>query len=188
VRLFIAINLPDPARQALYDAALPLRRAAPSVRWVTPDTLHITLKFLGEVRDRELEPVVGALRAAAASIPVFPLELRGVGAFPNLRRPRVYWVGATGGRTLSGLQSNLETQLESLGYAREARPFHPHVTLGRAGNQPARDDFVRAERAAAEVEYEASVAVQSVELMQSRLAPGGARYEIVERVPLSDRS
>lgn len=188
MRLFIAINLPDSVRPELFQAAAPLHRAAPAVRWVQPETLHITLKFLGEVPDQRLSSIVQALRSTASAATGFPLHLGGVGAFPNLRRARVIWLGAGGGSALLNLQTNLDAELEPLGYPREARPFHPHVTLGRVGPHLTPEELRRAERAAVEVEYETTVAVRSVELMQSRLSPSGARYDVVQRVPLPDQS
>jgi len=188
VRLFVALNLPDSTRPEVYEAIAPLRRAAPSVRWVLPETLHITLKFLGEVPTQDLEQVLHSLRGAAGSAREFTLQLGGLGAFPNLRRPRVFWLGASGAGALPDLQARVESELETLGFEREARPFHPHLTLGRVGQPLPSEELRQAERATAEVEYQTAVEVRSVELMQSRLSRGGARYEIVERVPLHKRS
>jgi 2'-5' RNA ligase len=179
VRLFVAINLPETVKRAIIEAALPLQRAAPAVSWVQPATLHITLKFLGEVAEHRTLAIETALQSALAGIASFEIRLAGAGGFPNLRRPRVYWLGADGGPALQQLQARVENALQQLGFAREARPFHAHVTLGRVGRSPTADQLTRAERAAHEIGYETRVGVRSVELMQSRLSPGGARYDIV---------
>jgi 2'-5' RNA ligase len=188
VRLFVAICLPETLRPEAFEAMAPLRRVAPSVRWVQPDTLHITLKFLGQVPDSRAPEVKHSLRRAARGIPAFPLQLGGVGAFPNLRRPRVFWLGAQAAALLLQLQASVEDHIEPLGFPREARPFHPHVTLGRVGPDAPAAQLVEAERAAGLVVYEPIMRVQSVELMESRTTPGGARYGVLERVPLLDES
>jgi RNA 2',3'-cyclic 3'-phosphodiesterase len=186
VRLFVAVNLPDSVKRAIVDAALPMQRAAPSVGWVQTDTLHITLKFLGEVAEQHTAAIEAALRSATDGLSSFPIRLGGAGGFPNLRRPRVYWLGAEGSPALLQLQTRVESALEPLGFPREARPFHAHVTLGRVGRPPGPEQLTRAERAALEIGYQTQVNVRSVELMQSRLSPKGARYEIVRSALLAE--
>ncbi|MGH7467739.1 MAG: RNA 2',3'-cyclic phosphodiesterase [Longimicrobiales bacterium] len=184
MRLFIAINLPSPVRDALYQAAAPLRRAAPSVRWTHPDALHITIKFLGEIATNRQATIEIALQSAARHVPPFQLRLRGVGGFPNLRRPRVLWLGAKADPSLLQLQADIEQSMEPLGFAREARAFHPHVTVARVGPDVSGAQLEQAERAVIDVKYEMEAAVRSVELMQSQLLRGGARYHILASVPL----
>ena len=184
MRLFLAINLPEAVRRTVYDATLELRRAAPSVRWVQPDTLHLTLKFLGEVVEARLTELRRALNEGASGTAAFEVMLRAVGAFPNFRRPRVVWLDVANPEALVRLQQRIEEAYVPLGFPREARGFHPHLTLGRMGDGIAGYELRGLERAAGEIKYEAQVRVESVELMQSRLSPQGARYEPVASVAL----
>ncbi len=165
----------------------PVRGAAPTVRWLLPDTYHITLKFLGEVAEARLAELRAALQQVATRSVGFTIALRTVGAFPNFRRPRVFWIGAANAEPLIRLQESVEELFTPLGFPAEAREFHPHLTLGRVSAPLAPAETGAAERAANAVEYEEDVTVRSVELMQSRLSPKGARYEAVHSAPLGDR-
>jgi 2'-5' RNA ligase len=158
------------------------------VRWTAPDALHVTLKFLGEVAAERRSAIEGALQDAVGIAQPFELRLAGIGGFPSLRRARVFWLGARADAPLLQLQRLIEQRLEPIGFEREARSFHPHVTVGRVGPAVSATQLERAERAAAELMYETAVAVRSVELMQSRLVPGGARYEALVSVPLGPRT
>jgi RNA 2',3'-cyclic 3'-phosphodiesterase len=186
VRLFVAVNLPDSTRQAAHAAAAALRKAAPSVRWVLPETLHITLKFLGEVSEARLAEMKAALDEMSAAVESgFTFALRGAGAFPNFRRPRVFWLGVENGEGLIRVQSSVEGIFAPLGFPTEAGEFHPHLTLGRAGPPLSPAEQAAAERAARSLQYHDVVTVRSIELMQSRLSPKGARYEAVHSAELA---
>ena len=186
MRLFIAVNLPDPVRRSLERAAAPLREAAPAVRWLQPENFHITLKFLGSVADEALADVRSALDAAALRHAPFPMTLRGAGAFPNFRRPRVYWVGVEDDGSLLQLQLEVERTIAPLGFPTEARPFHAHITIGRPNNVPAAQ-VLAAGAAGEDFRYESKVQVKSIELMESKLSPKGARYEAIRSAPLGEK-
>ncbi|AJE04727.1 RNA 2',3'-cyclic phosphodiesterase [Geobacter pickeringii] len=125
MRLFVAIDLPDGVKQSVAD----LCRGVPGVRWLPPEQLHLTLRFIGEAD----EAVDGAIRRGLAAIvsPPFPLALRGVGCFPSPRRPRVLWVGLGGSDPLHRLQQAVEAAVNGAGVPAEERPFSPHITLAR---------------------------------------------------------
>jgi 2'-5' RNA ligase len=132
IRTFIAIELPPPIRRALAQLQEQLKRDRPPVRWVTPDKIHLTLKFLGEITPEQVRAVGEATAGVAAEIRPFTLEATGIGVFPNPRRPRVVWVGVKGeAEPLKQLHAHLETALAGLGFPPESRPFSPHLTLGR---------------------------------------------------------
>ncbi len=131
-RLFIAAELPQHVKQVLSEAQAHLRRGGPPVKWVAADSMHLTLRFLGET-NVELVPQLGAaLHQALGGWPAIVLHLTGAGAFPNLRRPNVLWVGI-GGATpaLTQAHAAVETALAVLELPREERPFRAHLTLGR---------------------------------------------------------
>ena len=184
MRLFLAVNLPDTTRRAVQDATATLRQSAPSVRWVPADSYHITLKFLGEVPEPRLPELRAALSQVAARSLGFTIALRTIGAFPNFRRPRVFWIGAANAEPLVRVQKGVDEIYAPLGFPTEAREFHPHLTLGRVSTPLSTAEAAAAERAGNTVEYEENVAVRSIELMQSRLSPKGARYEAVYSVQL----
>jgi len=125
MRLFVAIDLPDEARQSVTEIC----RGVPGVRWLPPDQFHLTLRFIGEVDDT----VAAAIRGGLAEIilPPFTLSLQGAGCFPSPRRPRILWVGLTGGEPLIRLQHRIEAAVVKVGIPAEERPFSPHITLAR---------------------------------------------------------
>ncbi len=184
MRLFIAVNLPPDERARLEREALALRAARLPVRWVAADALHLTLKFLGEVADARVGEVEKAMMEVAARSAPFRLELGGLGAFPNLRSPRVVWVGVQAPPELARLAAALEDAMAGLGFSRENRPFSPHLTLGRAERDARGGDFRALPALAAKFDFRAEVEARSADLMRSHLSPRGARYERVLAAPL----
>jgi 2'-5' RNA ligase len=184
VRLFIAVNFPDSVRRAVADGARRVREAVSGVRWTSTEQLHITLKFLGECDERAADAVGGMLGVVCAHHRPFAVGIGGLGAFPNLQRPRVVWTAARDGGRLVALARDIERECEALGFAAEDRPFRPHLTLGRAkdGLSSAESDALAALAAQPERRVEAQVA--TVELMQSVLSGAGARHSVVASVPL----
>ena len=181
IRTFIAIELDEPIRRALENvqAQFARERNARMVRWTTPASIHITLKFLGDVEAARVPDLQRAIVEASQGIAPFTLTLRGVGAFPNPRRPNIVWVGAEGQIDLaSTLANNIEMECERLGFAREERPFTPHLTIGRVKRDAAPND----RRAIGEmiertrVEKIGELRVAQVCIMKSELRPGGSVY------------
>ncbi len=182
IRTFVALPIPDDVRgaiAALRGAATP---DAP-VRWVAADSIHLTLKFLGEVEAERVD----AVRAALTSFPWNPLPcaftLCGVGAFPNLVRPRILWVGVTDGADrLVALADQVERALGPLGFSREERPFSPHLTIGRF-KAPGRAGWAEAFAATAAF-GPAEVRASELRLYESQLLPSGARHTLLLAVAL----
>ena len=177
-RLFVAVELPDDVKQGLAGLQRVLRPYFEDATWVRPEGLHLTLKFLGETPEDRIPAIRGACERAVRSFPAFSLELRGVGVFPDWRRPRVLWVGAhSADDPLVALQSAVERALEPLGYPPETRPFVPHLTLARVkrSHPAAVQKFLEREKAALERSY-GVVRVDRVTLFESRLHPQGAVY------------
>jgi 2'-5' RNA ligase len=183
VRVFVALDIPEDVRRALgaFIARLaPLGRGA---RWTRAESLHVTLKFIGEVAEEK----VGAIRDALSRIPAMaPVEMRfrGTGFFPNARRPRVFWAGIEAGPELAALAEAVEAALEPLGIPRERREFKPHLTLARfksdEGLPELRDELARAGAA----EFGAASAA-AFHLYQSILRPAGAEYVRQASFPLA---
>jgi RNA 2',3'-cyclic 3'-phosphodiesterase len=133
LRLFVCIEMPAEIKKTVAGIQIRLRPLAKGfVSWARQEGLHITLKFLGEVESKELDKVAEAVAQAAREIKPFELTITGTGGFPNLKSPRVFWVGIeepTG--MLLKLQAQIESEFTAMGFAREDRPFSPHLTIGR---------------------------------------------------------
>lgn len=183
MRLFVAINLKDEERRKLYKAAAPLRQSDMPVRWVEQSALHMTLKFLGEVRAPDVDAVMRAVAAVAAKAVPHDVRLAGFGAFPTIRRPHVIWAGAEATPELRSLKHDLEWELAALGFERELRAFQPHITLGRAREDSEAGEFRDLEELLGGIRYKGKVQIRHVDLMSSRLTDAGARYEILGSAP-----
>jgi 2'-5' RNA ligase len=180
------VDVSPPVRQALAELQGRLRKAAPAadVRWVRPESVHLTLKFLGEVAEERVGAVERALAEAVVGHHPLGLVARGAGGFPTGRRPRVVWAGVEGDvDTLGRLAADVERTVAPLGWPTEARPFAAHLTLGRV-RVPKRGPLGDAIEAAAGVELGAW-AVGEVVLYRSRLRPTGAVYEPIARLVLA---
>jgi len=134
VRTFVAIDLSAETRRAARQVIGTLSSLTNAIRWVTADNLHLTLKFLGDVEDRDIYQVCRQVAHAAAALAPFTVECRGVGAFPSVVRPRTIWLGVPDPQgAVVELQAAIEQRLSEIGVPREFRPFQPHITLGRVG-------------------------------------------------------
>ena len=186
LRLFVALDFPAEMRKALARAGRDCSPVLPGVRWTRPETLHLTLKFLGDTGAERVPEVAGALRAALASRSAGRFMLAGLGVFPNVRRPSVVWAGiSVGADWVAGLAAAVDGALVPLGFPPETRPFQPHVTLGRL-RPPARWSAEAAKRLFAESAERVfgEVAVDAVVLYASTLARDGASHEPLARLPL----
>jgi 2'-5' RNA ligase len=179
LRTFIAVELDAALRTQLGDLQARLQEAFPPrlVRWVRPEGIHLTLKFLGDTPAAQVAQIAEAMCAACEGHALFAISVGGMGCFPNVRRPRVLWVGVeepTG--ALSRLQADVERALQPLGYPRERRGFSPHLTLGRIrGRDRDAVEALGAYVARARVRLGA-MEVDEVHLIRSELLPGGAVY------------
>jgi len=180
IRLFVALELPAAVRAALGEIEARLRPTAGSnVRWTDPNGIHLTLKFIGEIPTKQVEAIRSALAGIRAARPV-ETAFRGIGWFPNARRPRVFWAGVEGGANLAALAAEIEGALEPLGIARESREFQPHLTLARIKSDDGLDGLRReVERLGAPEFGRATYA--EFDLMQSTLNRGGSIYTRIER-------
>ena len=183
MRLFLAINFPDILRESLHSAIEPLRLAAPGARWVDRDRIHLTIKFLGEQPERAVGGLVTALEKVASRYDPIPLDIGGLNAFPNLRAPRVVWVGVRADPKLELLQHDIERACEALGHEVEGRAYRPHVTVGRV--DPREISAARLAAAARSVDFRADVMAESVDLMVSETVDRRPRYRAVGSATLS---
>lgn len=191
IRAFIAIELPEELRRQLSAVGQQIQAQAGetarrAVRWVPAVNMHLTLKFLGEVSQANLNVLSGMLEAEAARHAPFKFTVGGLGAFPNPRRPRVVWVGSEVPPDLPQIQHAIDLETQRLGYPGEDRPYSPHLTLGRVNQNAQPDAVAQLARALSEVKVGqlGVVTVDAVHLFQSDLRPTGSIYTSLYRFPL----
>jgi 2'-5' RNA ligase len=189
LRLFVACELPSEMKNGLARLQDTLRaQGAPQVRWVRPEGVHLTLKFLGEVSEDRVAALREALAPTVEGIPPLTLALGEVGTFGGRRGVRVLWVGIAGDlEHLSRLQGRVESALDPLGFPPEGRAFSPHLTLARVPDHVGGDERRRFKDLTASLEVPSAppVTIREMSLMRSILGPGGAVYQRVAAFPLS---
>jgi 2'-5' RNA ligase len=182
VRTFVALELSPALKAGILRLAETLRSKGVRASWCRDGTLHLTLKFVGDVEEADLPDLVEAVRRAASRCGPFTFETRGVGAFPSPRRPRVVWVGVAPVEALFDLQDGVERELAAVGVPREERRWSPHITVGRIrdAEEPGDLEMVLAALRCPEE----TVVVREVLVLRSVLSPSGAIHEPIARVPL----
>jgi len=184
LRTFIAIDLDPEIKKTLIQLIKDLDIGNRSIKWVAEQGMHLTLKFLGEIGKEKVAGIEDVLKKISGKYNPFFLKLKGTGSFPPGKRvPNVLWVGIEEEESLGRLQSELETELEKLGFPKEGREFHPHLTLGRVkapsdlGQTLSRLEKYR-EKTFGEMK------VKKVTFFQSTLRPTGAEYSILSEFEL----
>lgn len=186
IRAFIAVELPQSVKEGLGLIQRAMRSEGAEAKWVRPESIHLTLKFLGNISADKVSDIRGAIEEACRGAAPMEVRVFGTGAFPNERRPRVIWVGLeepTGG--LASLQQRLEAALKPLGFEPEGRPFKAHLTLARVKSPRSAGSIARALDAQKEADL-GKITVDKVVLYQSTLRPTGAVYKALEEVALGE--
>ncbi len=188
IRSFVAIELPEELKLALTRLRDQLRSGSQApAKWVDPYSIHLTLKFLGNISADMVGQITAALEEAVRGVSPFRLEVKGLGAFPGLKRVQVVWVGVTGEvDRLSQLQKRIESGLAPLGFTPESRSFTPHLTLARLRDRATPDERQRLGQLIAGTSLETiyAIDVDSVHLMMSQLTREGAVYSRISSVKL----
>ncbi len=181
VRTFVAVELTPEIRGRANSLVSVLRHVVADVRWASPENMHLTIKFLGDVEVLEIPRVCGAVSRAVADMPPFELEVRGAGAFPDADRPRTVWLGVgEGSEAMTDLHDRLQAALAPLGFREEGRRFRPHVTLGRVRDSEAGSRFAQTLAEQAEF-FAGEMIVGDVTIFSSELSRTGSRYEVLGR-------
>jgi len=184
IRVFIGLELAESVRRDLAREIAGLKTAAPRVRWIRPDNLHLTLMFIGGVPPGDLPELLEAITEVAAAGAPFSLETSGLGIFPDARRPRVVWAGCGEGAEAAGeLAGLIDKAAADLGYPPEKRRYQAHVTLGRI-KLPADAGSLSEELAGNDSDYYGTTEVEEVCVFMSELRSEGARYTVMHRAPL----
>ena len=184
IHTFIALELPPPVISLLHKVQQDLKRLKIRARWVRPENIHLTLKFLGDINPDHLDKIGDAMAGAAIEFPPVTLTVRGIGVFPGIKRPRVIWVGLGGDiRSLLALQSRLEQELAGAQFPKDKRSFKAHLTLGRI-KQPVNPAVIRQMIG----EYASLTSDEftwdQVFLFKSDLKPSGAVYSKLKQTNL----
>jgi RNA 2',3'-cyclic 3'-phosphodiesterase len=187
MRAFIAIELPKDVKVELAKLQDELKKSGADVKWVEPDNIHLTLKFLGEIDDKKLDGTYKAMEDAAKEKKLFRMRISSLGAFPKINFPRVIWVGVDkGDAQAKEIAKQLEEKIQKIGIPKEDRPFSSHITIGRLRSGQNKDKLVEElNKLAGTYGKEAlEFDVQKITLFKSTLTPKGPIYEAIKEVAL----
>jgi 2'-5' RNA ligase len=185
MRTFLAVELSKDVAKELKKVQETLRGEIEGVRWVQPGGIHLTLKFLGEVKPDHIEEIVRKAEEAVNGMGPFTIQIRGGGGFPNAQNPRVIWIGVEDqDGQLRELQTRIEREMEKIGFTREVRDYTPHLTLGRLRTGKRKGAIVQALK---DIEHSelGTMGVEELILFQSELKPTGAEYTKLRTIPLA---
>jgi 2'-5' RNA ligase len=185
IRAFIAVTLPEPLTDLVFEVQQTLKDLGLRIAWVPPGNVHLTLKFLGDIEPADIDPIAEVMSESAQRTESLTFTAKGLGVFPDLRRPRVVWLGITGDmQQLIALQLDLDARLVALGKGRfkpEDRPFKGHLTLGRIKGGLDSGILTKALRETGRIQSQA-FAVDAIHLIQSRLTSSGSIYSPLRSV------
>ena len=191
IRSFIALELSDEIYKGLAELINALKKGVHFTpahpKWVNPESIHLTLKFLGNIEEGMVDKIGEVLKRIAADTEPFLLKVRNLGVFPDERRPRVLWVGTTAGdEETRSLQKRIDDALSPLGFDREKRPFHPHLTLARIKSLKGTAAMMSVFKSHKN-KYVGECQIDRVILFKSELHPEGARYTKLAVAPFGGR-
>jgi 2'-5' RNA ligase len=191
IRAFIAVELSTEIKAELDRIASVLKSQSPTpAKWVNPESIHLTLKFLGDVAPDRIAGILDAVQRGVDGIPSFQVRLSGLGVFPNPVRTQVVWVGLSENTDrLEQLQRNIETEMEKQGFPRENRRFSPHLTLARVRNHATPNERKRLGVLVTNTPFTGgTISVDSVDLMKSQLTRQGALYTCLSSIRLEQKN
>lgn len=183
IRAFIAVDLDDLVIEKICNVVEILKPRITEIRWLRKENLHLTLKFLGNIAESQVEPIAAALRHPVGLFSPCTISAKGLGVFPDFRRPKILWVGLTGDQLVQ-LAAEIESALMPLGFTPENRAFTPHLTIGRwrEGSRPAKN--LRQEIDSLNDFEFGACAIRQIVLFQSVLKPEGASYSELRTIQL----
>ncbi len=187
VRSFIAIPLPQDVQQTIADWLDDLqKRQRNGVRWVDPMKMHLTMKFLGDISPDDIPAIQNEMQLVAAECPAFSFDLKGLGAFPGVYKPRVIWVGVVSPPAMQQLHHHLTKKLAGIGFPAEERKFSPHLTLGRISRHASEKDVARVSSILRQPPKIAlpGIPVDCLHFYRSDLHPDGSVYTLLKHASL----
>jgi RNA 2',3'-cyclic 3'-phosphodiesterase len=183
IRAFIAIEIGSQTVENISQHLAGLKPRLPDISWISPANFHLTLKFLGAVEETSIDPITAALERELHPFPRFTINAKGLGVFPDVKRPRILWVGLEG-EELIALASRVETALDPLGFAPEKREPKPHLTVGRWRHFEGSSRKLAADLESWKSHEFGASTVAEVVLFQSVLKPQGAVYHPLKTLVL----
>ncbi len=183
MRCFIAIALPEEVKASLAGIQQHLKKSGADLRWVKTDNIHLTLKFLGDIKEAGVTGIIQGLKGACSHHRMFSIEISGIGTFPAKRSPRVLWAGIIAHGELVKLQSEIDEAMASLGFEPDTRDFSPHLTLGRFRSSRGKSALLE-NISMLEHDRFGLFDVRSIYLIKSELKPAGAVYSTIAEIPL----
>ena len=187
LRSFIAIELSETLKNELTGLQLKLKKCGADVRWIKPENIHLTLKFLGDIEEQIVENIVKTIKGTCKEFKPFSIDIKGTGLFPNPRSPRVLWVGVNGSEDVIRFQGEIKDRMSALGFKREKRRFIPHLTLGRFKSPQGKGPLLEKIELLKSSSF-GIINVLTISLMQSELSPAGAQYRRLANIPLGPGS
>lgn len=184
LRCFIAIELPEEIKESLAETQRELKKFGADIRWVSPGNIHLTLKFLGDTDEGQIEKISENLSGICRGFKVFNLEMAGLGVFPGTRSPKVLWAGLNGSHEIIDLQKEIEKSVAHFGFKPEKREFSPHLTIGRFRSLKNKDAMLEAVTSE-KVKNQGLFEVKTVALIKSSLTKSGSVYTKISEALLA---
>jgi 2'-5' RNA ligase len=183
MRTFIAVDTPENIKRKMTEVQSELKRSEADVKWETSNKFHITIKFLGERKETMVDDIIGKIQDVSSKFSPFALQYEKVGCFPNMKNPRVIWIGCRDmTQNLSKIKIMLDEELKQFGFEAEDRAFHPHITLGRVKSQSGIKNLIPIiENLTFKSEV---IECRQILIMKSVLKPSGSEYSILQSVTL----
>ncbi len=190
IRVFLAVELSSDIQEKLAHLQQQLQKTLPPINWVRPESIHLTLKFLGYVEPSRVSQLLSVLEPVGEKRETFSIDVQRLGVFPQVKHPRILWVGLTGNiQALNDLVLEIEITLEPLGFPPEEKPHHPHLTLARIKRENAKvGSVIRQTEVLESVQHLGTLAIDRFTLIQSDLGSSGARYTPLWTVPFLGKS
>jgi 2'-5' RNA ligase len=182
LRCFIALELPEEVKKKIYVCIEKMKSAGADVKWIPPENLHLTLKFLGDTTEELLKSVNERLISLSKSHNRFSLQVSGAGAFPNIKYPKVVWLGIHDSEEIIKLQHDIDESMEGLGFKRDDKKFTPHLTIGRVKSMRNKDVLIKELATLKEADF-GKIEVNNITMMKSELKPGGAEHSKLIEIP-----
>jgi 2'-5' RNA ligase len=183
LRCFISVELPEELKKNIYVHVEKLKAAGADVKWVRPENLHLTLKFLGDTQEELLKDINERLISLAAAHGSFFLHISGAGTFPNIKYPRIIWLGVHDSEQIIKLQHDIDKSMAGLGFEKDDKQFTPHLTIGRVKSMRNKDALIKELTILKEADF-GKIEVINMTLMRSELKPGGAEHFKLNEIPV----
>lgn len=185
MRTFIALEVSQEVRGEIASVQNECRKIAPGVKWVKPENIHITLKFLGEVSPLDIEKIGKAVKTATYGFKDFKVTFTNIGGFPNTKNPRIIWVGISEGKEyVSNLSKVISKELSPCGFLSEDRPFIPHLTIARVKSTKNKGKLTRKIESLKNTDFGEGL-INRVLIIESKLSPQGPRYSVLREIKFS---